>query len=61
MEESPSEARKMFRPIRPNPLIPTLTGILLSDFLTLDYLLGKTKANCTTVATAKTELLRQKS
>src|ERR1700729_2886822 len=26
--ESPSAARRMFRPIRPKPLMPTLTGIL---------------------------------
>src|SRR5947209_8563687 len=28
MAGSPSEARKMLRPMRPNPLIPTLIGIL---------------------------------
>ena len=51
MEESPSEARKMFRPIRPNPLIPTLTGILLSDLYEVGItFVGKTKACCTTMA-----------
>src|SRR2546425_9996339 len=28
MAGAPSEARKMLRPMRPNPLIPTLIGIL---------------------------------
>src|SRR5437016_13248270 len=61
MEESPSEARKMFRPIRPNPLIPILTDIFaLRSLRGWNHLVGKTKAWFHDGGGSKTELLRHK-